>query len=194
MAVERSEFRLIWPPTLFAAEAQALLAADADDDALGGLMAEAFHGGRGERLLQQIEPVPPGWEEDPNDLLNGYSMASRGPSATRAATRLVEGLAGDVGSLPRYRQRPLFRQRQNPDHPSVLGPVEVRDRFARVVRDLCALGYFEDAFGSECDDARDDPAACGQRVLAERLHVDVALWPLHEWRDGEVVISGVHES
>jgi len=65
MVVERSELQLVWPPALFAAEARALLAAVADDDALGGLLAEAFHGGRGEQLLRQVAdsqppvPVPP---------------------------------------------------------------------------------------------------------------------------------------
>ena len=70
---------------------------------------------------------------------------------------------------------------------------ECKDAFARAVAELVALGYFEEAFGSECDDSHHDPTAQGQRVLSERLGLEVALWPLSAWSDGSPGLTGVHK-
>ena len=43
---------------------------------------------------------------------------------------------------------------------------------------LSNAGYFADAFGSACGDAREDPTAEGQRQLAALLESDAKLWPL----------------
>ena len=72
MAVERNELQLVWPPALFAAaEVRALLAADADDDTLGGLLAEAWHDGGAQRLLQQVARLLRIW---PGQLARGVSQ------------------------------------------------------------------------------------------------------------------------
>lgn len=183
MAVERSELHLVWPAALFTTEARALLASGADDDALAGLLAEAFHGGRGEQLLQQVALAQPhnSWagEEDPWASANGYQAPRPEPFTSRATAVLVAGLADDADSLPRYAPRLLFQQRQRSFEPAALTAAEWKDKFAELIAELTFLGYFEDAFGSECDDNRENPAAEGQRKLAERLGLDgVELWPL----------------
>jgi hypothetical protein len=195
MVVERSELQLVWPPALFAAEARALLAAVADDDALGGLLAEAFHGGRGEQLLRQVAdsqlpvPVPPvdsPWSSVTESLV-------RSAFSRRATARLVGELATAAADLPRYVFRPLFRERQQLTVAAVLSVAETKDRFVQLVTELSGLGYFEDAFGSECGDSHDTPNIQGQQALADRLDLhDVALWPLGTWSEGTAVLSGVH--
>ncbi len=195
MVVERSELQLVWPPALFAAEAHALLAAVADDDALGGLLAEAFHGGRAEQLLRQVAdsqlpvPVPPvdsPWSSVTESLV-------RSAFSRRATARLVGELATAAADLPRYVFRPLFRERQQLTVAAALSVAETKDRFVRLVTELLGLGYFEDAFGSECGDSHDNPNIQGQQALADRLDLhDVALWPLGTWSDGTAVLSGVH--
>ncbi len=195
MVVERSELQLVWPPALFAAEARALLAAVADDDALGGLLAEAFHGGRGEQLLRQVAdsqlpvPVPPvdsPWSSVTESLV-------RSAFSRRATARLVGELATAAADLPRYVFRPLFRERQQLTVAAALSVAETKDRFVQLVTELLGLGYFEDAFGSECGDSHDTPNIQGQQALADRLDLhDVALWPLGTWSEGTAVLSGVH--
>ena len=105
MAVERSELRLVWPANLFAAEASALLLAGADDDAFGGLLAEAFHGGRAELLLQQVardHPYNSNWAEpDPWDAASGFKAQNPGPYTSRATALLVSELAEGAESMPR---------------------------------------------------------------------------------------------
>lgn len=199
MAVERSELQLVWPPAVFAAEARALLVAGAEDDALGGLLAEAFDGDRGEQLLRQVAQAQPYrariWDVDPWAPANGYQAPDPGPFTERATARLVAELATDADSLPRYVPRLLFRKRPQPTVPTILSVAETKDQFARLIVELSGLGYFEDAFGSECDDSHDDPAGQGQRTLADRLDLqDVALWPLHTWSDGIAGPSGVHRA
>jgi hypothetical protein len=197
MAVERSELRLVWPPALFATEAKALLAAGADDDALGGLLAEAFHGDRGEQLLQQVARTHPHrtWavEEDPWASANGYSYPTPEPFADRATAELLAALADDADRLPRYKPRLLYRQRQRVIEPGVLTVAECKDKFASLIVDLTVLGYFEDAFGSQCPDSREDPDGQGQRVLAERLEVDLPLWPLRVRSNVFAGPAGVHK-
>lgn len=205
MAIERSELRLVWPPALFAAEARALLEADADDAALGGLLAEAFYGDRAEQLLEQVARDKPhrtssAWEEDPWAVSPTAASAPEAePFSSREAAQLVAELARDAGDLPRHAPRALFSRRHKPAAAVLLDVAACKDHYARLVVELSRQGYFEDAFGSQCSDARDEnPDAEGQRKLAERLGlVGVDLWPmttsanvfsgeatvLHDWPD-----------
>lgn len=203
MAVERSELQLVWPPELFATEARGLLAVGADDEALVGLLAEAFADGRGEQWLQQVARDKPydsgGFEDDPWADLNGYQPSKRTsePFGLRATATEVAQLAQTAHSLPRHARRLLYRQRQLAVGDVVLTLAECRQRFARLIGDLSRLGYFEEAFGSECGDSRDNPIETGQRVLAERLELrDVQLWPPGQVRSNvfEDGPSAAHES
>ena len=87
------------------------------------------------------------------------------------------------GELAQVRPQSAVRQRQQPA-PAALTVPECKDAFARAVAELVALGYFEEAFGSECDDSHDDPAQKGQQVLADRLGLEAPFWPLTAWADG----------
>lgn len=115
MAIECSELRLVWPPALFAAEARALLATGADDDALGGLLVEAFHGDRAEQLLLQVARANPPRRPDhvtpgPGGMM--IEIWEGGDPGMRATAQLVSELADDAYTLPRYVPRLLFTQRQ----------------------------------------------------------------------------------
>lgn len=133
MAVERSELHLVWPAGLFAAEARALLAVGADDDALGGLLAEAFYGKRAELLLQVAGAQPhQAWTvEDPWASDNGGRAFDPEPFTSRATANLVAGLADDADTLPRHAPRLLLSQRHrtadpvaaNSDQPKLVGSV-----------------------------------------------------------------------
>lgn len=200
MAIERTELRLVWPPTLFTAEAQALLDADADDEALGGLMAEAFHGDRGEQLLLQVARAEPHRHlpavDDPWAVPSTDAGApDAGRHSSRRTLQLVAELARVADDLPRHMPQPLFSQRQRSAAPAVLDVAACKERFARLVVELSTLGYFEDAFGSQCSDARDEnPDEEGQRKLAERLQVvGVPLWPLHVTSNVFSGPTGAHE-
>lgn len=202
MAIERSELRLVWPPSLFAAEARALLKADADDEALGGLMGEAFHGDRGEQLLLEVARTKPHrrapkGDDDPWAVSPTVaSPLEPEPFSSRATALLLAELARDAESLPRHFPRRLFSQRQQPPAAVLLDVAACKNRFAQLAVELTRLGYFEDAFGSQCSDACDeDPDADGQRQLAERLGlVGVALWPLHVTSNVFSGATSVHEN
>ncbi len=198
VAVERSELHLVWPAPLFAAEAHVLLRTGADDDSLGGLLSEAFHGDRGQRLLEQTAAAHPQPSLDPfgDSPWSGVAATvSQMAYPRRMTAQLVEELARTAGRLPRHEPRPLYRQRHQAAGVLLLSVTQCKDGFAALIAELAVLGYFEDAFGSECDDSHDDPAEQGQRALAERLELDaVRLWPLHSWQDGTLGQSGVHQN
>lgn len=111
MAVERAELRLVWPLRLFSAEASALLLAGAEDDALGSLLAEAFHGGRAELFLQQVareHPYNTKWADPDPWGRRRFKAQDPGPFTSRATARLVSELAEGAESLPRYGPRALY--------------------------------------------------------------------------------------
>ncbi len=117
------------------------------------------------------------------------------PSSSRGTAQLVAELARDADDIALYVPRPLFSQRQQPPAAVVLDVAACKDRFAQLVVELSMHGYFEDAFGSQCSDARDEsPDTEGQRKLAERLGlVDVALWPLQVTSNVFSGATSVHE-
>lgn len=176
MAVEASELRLVWPPELFAAEARMLLTASPhDDEALGSLMAEAFHGGRGYKLLLERTST---WRPVPFSI---EDMTPPWQGSRRVA--LVESLAARAGDLPRYEAPRYYRSRRAPlSELRRLALTEVKAAYADAVIELESLGYFDDAFGSTCVDADGDPGAQGQRKLSQLLMLDLPMWPLQ--RDG----------
>lgn len=196
--VEYIELQLVWPPTLFTTEATELLDAGlVGEDTLGWLLAEAFHGDRGYRLFVELRRA--GLWVAFGSALENLNAAQQGNldviEANRAvdpAADLVRGLVRNADALPRYRPRRYYSQRrcQRQADPTLTLP-ELKTAFARMVRQLEDVGYFEDAFGSRCSDARDDnPAEEGQRKLAAAIGTDAPLWPLT--RQGE--LTGIEQS
>ena len=191
MVIELSELELVWPPRLFAAEAQALLAAGMDsEETLGWLLDEAFHGDVGLRLYKQDEAKAPllleGYAYNPVDLPPWEALAT-----TRRIVALVNDLTARSEELRRYIPRRYYRARQAPvEVPAPLGIAEVKSQFAKAVAELASNGYFGRAFGSSCVDDADDPDANGQQQLSELLRENqtpgddyVRLWSMHI-RDG----------
>lgn len=186
VSVERSELQLVWPPALFTTEAQELLDGDlVDEDTMGWLLGEAFAGDRGYRLFTESRRAKL-WGTFGSALENLHaaqlgqlSTVDRGRAVDPAA-ELVGELVRNAHTLPRYRPKRYYSQRRQPPQPAALLTLtELKPAFAAMVGELDAKGYFEDAFGSSCVDARDaHPAREGQRWLAEALNTEAELWPL----------------
>jgi hypothetical protein len=178
--VEYAELQLVWPPALFAAEATALLDAGlVDEDTLGWLLAEAFHGDRGYKLFGELHR-----RAAPTVLYGGLDgtavhMPDDAPFGADPAIDLALDLIRDAHTLPLHRPKRYYSQRRRSQEPAApLTPTALRTAFAAVVHELDAKGYFEDAFGSSCVDGADDPDREGQRWLAEAVGRDAELWPL----------------
>lgn len=192
-----ADLKLRWPPDLFAAEARALLDADAQDrDSLGLLLAEAFHGGRGLSLYDQVDamPLPPPLI----DRRPGRSSDTF-PDPPRPAEQLVRDLVAQADQLPRYVSKQLYSARRRPPSGSVLTSPDLRAAWAGEIDRLARTGYFEEAFGSSCVDADGDPDAEGQRQLADLVGTDRPVWPpagmTRTWTDELFldVIEALHE-
>jgi hypothetical protein len=96
----------------------------------------------------------------------------------RATARLVAELAADAHGLPRWAPPRYYSARHNPQPQPAPVLAEVQAAYAEQIARLSDLGYFQDAFGSACIDAHEDPDGEGQRQLAAALGTDAALWPL----------------
>jgi hypothetical protein len=173
VAIERSELRLVWPARLFATEAAALVRArTVDETSMGWLLAEAFYDDRGLRLFQEVSRW--GYPGSPMPV-DPWDTSAPSP----AAARLVGDLIRDADQIPAYERRRYYSARLTPPQPATkLALDQVKSAYAREVALLARHGYFEDAFGSSCVDAGDDPASEGQRRLSRLLGVDQPLWPL----------------
>jgi len=190
VATELNELELVWPARLFAQQAQVLLAAGKDDeDSLGSLLEEAFHGDAALRYFHEMVAEAP-FGSDPWDDT---------PRRHRAAA-VVKHLVERSEHLRRYAPRRYYRARQQPvENPAPLTMAEAKSQFGRVITELAGLGYFERAFGSNCCDSHDNPDVEGQRQLSRLLGEDqsdgdqVVLWPTRpndgydptgQWSDG----------
>ncbi|WP_299952614.1 hypothetical protein [uncultured Modestobacter sp.] len=185
MAIEHSELQLVWPPALFAAEAAILLADGSnDEETLGWLLAEAFADNRAFQLFSELHRQKSWFVLSAAMTSLGTAAGTPGlgkpAPAADPATELVRELMHSADALPRYRIRRYYsqRHRQQAEAPLLTLP-DLKTGFAQLVRELEDVGYFEDAFGSQCSDARDDdPAREGQRRLTTALQCDAPLWPL----------------
>ena len=159
MAIERSELELVWPANLFAQEARALLAAGhTSEETLGFLLAEAFHADRGFRLFQQVQAASSRrFLDDPWD-----TPAPSPDQPPAGAVELVAGLVDSASELPRYVRPLYYSARLNPHPEPPLTLSQVKTAFCTVITSLAWTGYFDDAFGSTCTDARQDTGSEGQ--------------------------------
>lgn len=203
MAVERTELQLVWPAKMFAAEARVLLASRSDHrDTAGWLLEEAFQGGLGLKLYDHLDAAAPLYFDDPWVLDEPWAQdapwISDAPGGTgrpsSRTVRLLEDLAASAGQLPTYTAKRYYAARLVPElRPTVLTAAAARGEWAAAVGALAATGYFEDAFGSLCCDAREDPDGEGQRRLARMLQAEVPMWPLARWEEGRQVPTGVED-
>lgn len=208
VAVEWDELRLLWPAELFRAEAYALAdRGQLDDEHLGWLIDEAFHGGMARRwwVEQMSDPRRQPSPDNLTAMLARLPILSNrggatgrpgpGPEVKAASRVVVRTILDALAQVPQHEPPRLWSARQGlrgvgPKRPAPLSSVQLRQEFAEVVGSLDTTGYFERAFGSRCTDTSDDPAAEGQRRLAELIDSDGYLWPL--WDAGQV--SGVADA
>lgn len=177
--MELSELELTWPPTLFAAEAHAMLDAGYRSvDDLGLLLTEAFHRDRGSQLLQEVEEA-----ERRSSSGSIEAFGEPGPPLT-AVVDLVTDLANRATELPRHVPRLYYSRRRRPAPYQGLSPTGLRGAVAAEVAALANRGYFEDAFGSGCCDSHDDLDSEGQRQLAAATGNGVRMWLLRPQEDG----------
>jgi hypothetical protein len=177
MAVERTELRLVWPADLFAAEAQALLDSNCSAEEMRWLLTEALADDRGARLFDEAGPAWGAFEVHADDP---WATEQPGQHET-SALRLVKELIRDANQLPRHEPRRYWSARRRPVAPSQpLTAAQARAAYAELVGNLAATGYFDDAFGPSCPDARHNHDGQGQQRLAELLQSEVPLWPLRQ--------------
>lgn len=143
MAVERAELRLVWPPALFAAEAQALLDAGTDDrETTGWLLAEAFHDDRGWKLYKQLDLEPIHLNEE--QVLQYHANGDLPPAPSKDTLPLVRGLIADAAVLPRFAGRRYFSAR----HKAPAAPLTIAQAKSAYEMELNALswsGYLDEA-------------------------------------------------
>jgi len=167
---------LVWPPELFAAEARSLIASGAEgEETLGLLLDEAFYDGRALALFRQL---------DRTRLRDAWGERANLFGPLPPAEQLVAELARDAANLPRHQPRRYYSARRRPQAgPPPMSLERTKGAFAREVVGLADVGYFDDAFGSSCVDAHEDPDGQGQRRLSDLLDTDLPMWPLR--RAGE---------
>jgi hypothetical protein len=185
---EPSELRLVWPADLFAREAQYLLdTRRLDDETLGWLVEEAFHGPGGRRWLSQI-PYP----SSPTLAAEGLAavMAAAAPAAR---SRLLADLLKTLETIPPYERLQLWSER----HRRSTGPgpfdqpprpedrqEDLRTDIAFVLNDLDVHGYFALEFSTTATGSCQ--ASDGAHWLGQQLRLDPhdpdspPLWPLFD--------------
>jgi hypothetical protein len=166
-----TDYELVWPPELFAAEARRLLDRPRlSRQAIDLLLREAFRDENAADDLTSLVDFNP-WDSGPPP-----------PSPRDVLTELAEG-AHRIrrSSLP----RPYWPQRQGQDEPGpYLDALGVRRAFADLVREFERQGYLDQVFPRPCVDDRDGPEPDPGAELEKRLGI-AGLWPLmpDEWDD-----------
>jgi hypothetical protein len=185
----RAELRLVWPADLFAQEAQYLLdTRRLDDETLGWLVEEAFHGPGGRRWLSQI-PYP----SSPTLAAEGLAAVMAAAAAPAARSRLLADLLKSLETIPPYERLQLWseRHRRSPGPGPFDQPPRPEDRqedlrtdIAFVLNDLDVHGYFALEFSTTATGSCQD--SDGAHWLGEQLRIDPhdpdspPLWPLFD--------------
>ncbi|MCA0143962.1 hypothetical protein [Blastococcus sp. LR1] len=187
MPVEWNELRLMWPPELFRREAEALLQSGAqDEETVGWLLDEAFHGGRALQLYREYAQ----WERATQmaavaGAVTAIGTGDRPAPYVSPQAQLFDAIVRAAEDFPRWERKRLYSERRNPSAPRRWSMADLKVVVVRALRDMDGTGYFEDAFGSRCPDRWDNPDARGQQLLGDAVDQhDERLWPLSYAADG----------
>ena len=157
-----ADYQLVWPRELFQTEAAALLNSRDKlndwDDRCELLLEDAFAGPtpRDDFRAEDATKGSSFIDHRKNFLLN---LLRRAPSLREAATS----------------RTPYWSERQHSRRPGAIALAGTVREFVRVVGELDAGGYFENAFDKDCVDA---PAEIDPSALLEREIGVADLWPL----------------
>ncbi len=164
-----SELRLRWPPALFVAVAKGLAPGGVIDRAsLDRLLDEAFVDSRGLSADPLQILVDPPTDPELTTWVSGVTAAASQLLSNRYLTQLVNAV-GD-GSIRSYSPRRYYRERLNPVQAAtpIVGQ-DVGAALCAVLIDLDIHGYFDDAFGPSCCDARADRAGVARSLFEQLL-------------------------
>jgi hypothetical protein len=171
-----TDYELVWPPELFAAEARRLLSRPRlSRPALDLLLREAF---RDESAAEDLSSLASPFSASPDPWDSGPPAPSPGHT--------LEELANSAHRIRRSSSpRPYWPQRHSREEPSpYLDALGVRRAFVNLVGELEQQGYLDQVFPRVCVDdqhnTEPDPAA----ELQKRLGT-ASLWPLapDKWDD-----------
>ena len=114
--VRWEELRLLWPPELLRQEASVVLQHETqDDDTVGWLLDEAFHGGRALQLYREYERL-----ERVTQLtaaVEGFAAVGRGDKPApfvRPQDDLFTAVIRAAHEIPRWERKRLYSERRNP--------------------------------------------------------------------------------
>lgn len=166
-----TDYELVWPPELFAAEAERLLARPRLSPAASDLLLrEAFRDDSAAEDLSSLTGASP------------WGSGSRPPSPGETLAQL----AGNAHRIRRSSApRPYWPQRQGRTEPGpYLDALRARRAFAGMVGELERQGYLDQVFPGPCVDDRDAPEPDPAAELEKRLGI-AGLWPLapEKWDD-----------
>lgn len=159
-----TEYELVWPPELFAAEATRILARPRlGGQAIDLLLREAFHDEGAADDLDCLAVADP-WDSGPPPPSPRQALAELAESAHRIRRRSLPG--------------PYWPQRHGREEPGPhLDARGIRRAFADLVGDLERRGYLDHVLPRPCVDDRDAPEPDLSAELERRLGI-AGLWPL----------------
>ncbi|MBL6275410.1 hypothetical protein JMF97_04455 [Micromonospora fiedleri] len=170
-----ADFQLVWPRTVFKAQAAKLLnqrARDNWNESVELLLEHAFAGGHKGGPAAEFR-----------NTADSDHIWGNPPSKASSLTARQQFLRNLLSNADHLREdgpwrRPYWRERKAGQYHSIaLSETAVIREFVRLVNELDNAGYFENKFGKDCvDDPRDDePDALFERELGvERV------WPLNQ--------------
>jgi len=180
---DSGELRLRWPPQLFLAVAKGLAPGGVIDAAsLDRLLDEAFVDSRGLSVESLRFLVYPPQAPELTSWITAANAAASQLLSNRYLTQLVSAV-GD-GSVRLYSPRRYHRERLNPVQATPIVGQDVGAALCAVLIDLDSHGYFDEAFGPSCCDARADRAGAA-RGLFERLLGNETPWQWLPSSDGQ---------